>query len=126
MVNTYLNIEKIRFEEQLSFWIEVEARTENRLIPRFLLQPLVENALKHGYQIGKEIIQISIIATMENEGLVLKIKDSGPPFADDFTVGYGLNSVTKKLHLLFPNQHRLELLNAPEKHVRITLFPNSG
>ena len=122
MVATYLKIEEIRFGDQLSFQIEVAENTENQMIPRFLLQPLVENALKHGYQVDTETIQLAIIATMEPEGLVLKIKDSGAPFADDFTVGYGLDSVTKKLQLLFPNQHRLELLNTPDKHIRINFY----
>ncbi len=121
MVNTYLKIEKIRFEDQLSFQISIEKAAENQMIPRFLLQPLVENALKHGYQIDSETIQVSISAIMENEELVIQIKDSGAPFADDFTAGYGLDSVTKKLHLLFPNRHQLELLNTPEKEVQIRL-----
>ncbi len=121
MVNTYLKIEKIRFEDQLTFQIEVSDAAKKRLIPRFLLQPLVENALKHGYQIGTEQIELAIIATVEAKELVIQIKDSGAPFADDFTVGYGLDSVTKKLHLLFPNRHQLELLNMPEKQIQIRL-----
>ena len=121
MVNTYLKIEKIRFEDQLTFQIEVSDAAKKRLIPRFLLQPLVENALKHGYQIGTEQIELTIIARIEVEELVVQIKDSGAPFADDFTAGYGLDSVTKKLHLLFPNRHQLELLNTPEKQIQIRL-----
>lgn len=122
VINTYLKIEQIRFSDQLSFHIEVEKAAETWFLPRFLLQPLVENALKHGYQVGTESIQIRIIALVENGQLILKIKDSGLPFADDFTAGYGLDSVTKKLHLLFPNQHRLEFMNVPEKQIQITIL----
>jgi len=121
MVETYLKIEKIRFEDQLEYQIEIEKSAENQMIPRFLLQPLVENALKHGYRIGTDKIKLAIIATMEKHQLILKIKDSGLPFANDFTAGYGLDSVTKKLHLLFPNRHTLAFLNTPDKQILIKL-----
>lgn len=122
MVKTYLSVEKIRFEDQLAYQISVEETVENTQIPRFLLQPLVENALKHGYQTTSQNIFIAIEGRLEGKGLVLKIKDSGLPFREDFSAGYGLDSVSKKLLLLFPNRHRLELLNEPEKMVRITLW----
>lgn len=122
MVETYLSVEKIRFEDQLEYQIAVDKTIENVEMPRFLLQPLVENALKHGYQSASEKIFIKVEATPAKNGVVLKIKDSGLHFTEDFTGGYGLDGVSKKLFLLFPNQHRLELLNEPEKMVRITLW----
>ena len=115
MVETYLKIEKIRFEDQLIYQIKIEAEIENHLIPRFLIQPLVENALKHGYQLGSEKIQLKLTAKKEEENLIITIFDSGPAFADNFTAGYGLDSVTKKLQLLFPNAHSIEFINYPKK-----------
>lgn len=122
MVETYLSVEKIRFEDQLEYQISVDKTLENIKVPRFLLQPLVENALKHGYQSASQKIFISVEAVQAKKGMVLKIRDSGLPFPDDFTGGYGLDGVSKKLFLLFPNRHYLELLNEPEKMVRITLW----
>lgn len=122
MIETYLSVEKIRFENQLEYQISVEEAIEHSQMPRFLLQPLVENALKHGYHTSSQKILISVEATMEGKGFMVKIKDSGLPFPEDFTGGYGLDSVSKKLLLLFPNRHRFELLNEPEKMVRITLW----
>ena len=122
MVETYLSVEKIRFEDQLDYQILIDETIENAKIPRFLLQPLVENALKHGYQPNSQKIQIAIEAKPAEKGLVICIKDSGKPFPDDFTGGYGLDSVSKKLFLLFPSRFRFELLNEPEKMVRITIW----
>ena len=121
MIQTYLKIEKIRFEDQLEYELHIAKNTETQMIPRFLLQPLVENALKHGYQSGTQKINLAVEASMEMDNLVLKIKDSGAHFGNDLTAGYGLDSVTKKLHLLFPNAHHLELMNVPEKQIKITL-----
>lgn len=122
MVETYLSVEKIRFEDQLEYQIVVDKTIENAKVPRFLLQPLVENALKHGYQSASQKIFIKLEAIAAKKGMVLKIRDSGLPFPEDFTGGYGLDGVSKKLFLLFPNRHYLELLNEPEKMVRITLW----
>jgi len=122
MIETYLSVEKIRFEDQLEYHISVDKTIENAQVPRFLLQPLVENALKHGYQTTSQKIFVKVEATPEKKGMVLKIRDSGLAFPDDFSGGYGLDGVSKKLMLLFPNRHKLELLNEPEKMVRIALW----
>ena len=48
IVKTYLDIEQVRFGDRLTYTVDVEHGIENDLIPRFLLQPIVENAIKHG------------------------------------------------------------------------------
>ncbi|RZL42546.1 MAG: hypothetical protein EOP00_23385, partial [Pedobacter sp.] len=54
ILNTYLAIEKVRFGDRINFEIEVDESLNRKLIPRFLLQPLVENALKHGLKDVKD------------------------------------------------------------------------
>ena len=121
MIETYLKIEKIRFENQLNYSVKITENALNQLVPRFLLQPLVENAIKHGYQSINDTIELAIIAKFENEKLLIQVKDSGIGFTEDFIPGYGLDSVSKKLQLLFPNTHTLEFINQPEKQIKITL-----
>lgn len=120
MIKTYLEIEKVRFEDRLKFDIEINKELEAIEIPNFLLQPMVENAIKYGYDKSTDTINIKIkIAKTDNE-LTINIFDQGRPFDDNLSKGYGLRSVTKKLQHLYPNRHEISFNNNP-KHVLITL-----
>lgn len=121
MVHTYLEIEKIRFGNRLDFKIELSANCQKSRVPRLLLQPLVENCIRHGWKGDLEIFRIRISICIRNSALQISVEDNGLPFPDDFVPGYGLKNVSDKLELLFPGKTHLELLNAPVKKVRITL-----
>lgn len=121
MINTYLDIEKIRFGSQLDYKIECETECKKELIPRMLLQPLVENSIKHGWNVEQNSILIQIVIKKDNNRLIISIKDSGAPFKPDFIPGYGLQSTYDKLELLFPNNHDLSIISHPEKEVRIII-----
>ncbi|MEZ4957023.1 MAG: histidine kinase [Saprospiraceae bacterium] len=121
MLETYLNIEKIRFGERLIYHIQCPAETLSHKVPRFLLQPLVENAIKYGYNKNNNKIEININSKITDDQLILKIFDNGSPFSDDMKSGYGLRSITKKLKLLFPVKHNIEFINEPQKHVFISI-----
>lgn len=122
MLKTYLEIEEIRFGERLQFEIDYQKASFSWRIPRFLLQPIVENAIKHGYNKMDNNIKILIKVKEEPESISFEIYDNGKPFPESMNVGYGLRSVQKKLKLLFPEKHQLEFVNAPQKHVSIKIF----
>jgi len=121
MLETYLGIEKIRFGERLQFDLKVSPGALMDKIPHFLLQPLMENAIKYGYNERTETIDIELIIEKKNKNLQIQIFDSGKPFDEQLSSGYGLKSVLKKLTLLFPNQHHISFVNEPNKHVLITI-----
>lgn len=121
MVRTYLEIEKIRFGELLDYKIEVSPECGELLIPRMLLQPLVENCVKHGWKGEQETILIQIHIQKENNKLIISIHDNGVPFPDEFIPGYGLKSTYDKLELLLPNRHEVEIITKPEKEVQIRI-----
>lgn len=121
MINTYLDIEKIRFGNQLDYKIKYEPECEKELIPRMLLQPLVENCIKYGWNEQANSIRIRIDIRKESDRLIISIKDSGTPFKSGFIPGYGLQSTYDKLELLFPNHHDLSIISHPEKEVRIMI-----
>lgn len=121
MVKTYLEIEKIRFEERLQYSIDVEDGLGGEKMPHFLLQPLVENAVKYGYDKQSDKIIVAIKITKKEGVLTIAIYDKGKHFEETMEKGYGLKSVSKKLKLLYPNQHEMSFINAPEKHVLIEL-----
>jgi len=91
-------------------------------MPRFLLQPLVENAIKYGYDKATNNIAIELVIRQQNEQLQFQLFDGGTPFPDNMPSGYGLQSIRKKLALLYPEKHELAFINEPKKHVLITLI----
>ncbi len=119
LIRSYLEIEQIRFGDRLVCTIHSAPGLEDRAVPRFLLQPLVENAIKHGYNTQLDRIEIRIESTERAGELILQVFDNGQPFPENLQVGYGIRSITQKLKLLFPSRHTLAFVNAPHKHVLI-------
>lgn len=118
MVMIYLEIEKIRFEENLRYHVQVSTEVANALIPKHLLQPLVENAVKHGAT--AEGVEVNISITEENDTLKIMVADSGKPFDMNFSPGYGIKSLYDKLDLLANGSYEISFLNDP-KAVQIKL-----
>ena len=119
MVEAYLQIEKIRFEDQLNYTIVVDEELNHYLVPRFVLQPLVENAVKHGLKATGRMTEIVVEIKKENESIVMNIADTGPAFPDELNAGYGVKSVYDKLDLLFPGDYEMRFSNEPRKQVSI-------
>lgn len=121
MAEVYLQIEKIRFEDQLNYQIHATPDVAHLLIPRFLLQPIVENAVKHGLKKTGIITQIEIDVNLKDSGLEIMIADNGPAFPDEINPGNGVKSIFDKLDLLFPGQYAVQFLNEPKKQVLISI-----
>ena len=119
MTEVYLQIEKIRFEDQLNYSVTVGNALGHYLIPRFLLQPLMENAVKYGLKMTGRMTEIKLEVTESDRGFVIVIADNGPPFPDDLTLGYGIKSVFDKMDLLFPGDYEMHFINQPRKQVSI-------
>lgn len=121
MVQNYLEIEKIRFGERLQFNLEVDETLENEEIPMYILQPLVENAIKHGIsQIRGEGLLILEIKK-EAENLLIRVIDNGPDFSTGLVSGHGLQTVYDLLRLSYGDKASLRWENAPVKHISILI-----
>ncbi|MGZ3777734.1 MAG: sensor histidine kinase [Mucilaginibacter sp.] len=122
MVENYLMIEKIRFEDKLDISIEVAEAVKRIKVPKFILQPLVENAVKHGLREPgqKGIIKIAIKG--DTHKIDITIYDNGSPFPEDIQIGYGLKSVMDKLALFYPDKHTIYFENEPLKQVTISII----
>ncbi|OJJ16439.1 hypothetical protein BKI52_34705 [marine bacterium AO1-C] len=121
MVETYLEIEKVRFGNRLKYHLALPDTARQYLVPRFLLQPLVENAIKHGISKLAEAGKLSIEVTQEENLLEIILKDNGPAFSENMQLGYGWQSTRDKLELLFPKNADFYFENTPEKKVVISL-----
>ncbi len=119
MAEVYLQIEKIRFEDQLNYKIVVDEELNHYLVPRFVLQPLVENAVKHGLKATGKMTEILLEIKKENDSIIMNVSDTGPAFPDELNAGYGVKSVYDKLDLLFPGSYEIRFNNKPRKQVSI-------
>jgi sensor histidine kinase YesM len=121
MVQNYLDIEKIRFGDRLQFSIEAGKELEGIEIPLFVIQPLVENAIKHGVSKieGKGIILLKI-KKIEKEIKIIII-DNGPQFSEGLVNGHGLQTVYDLLELSYGEEASLNWQNIPEKNIQITI-----
>jgi two-component system LytT family sensor kinase len=117
----YLEIEKIRFEDKLFYTIEASTECLNTLVPKFILQPVVENAVKHGLKATGQLTQIKVEVFADGDNLVIKVYDNGPNFPSQLNPGYGLKSVYDKLELLFPNRFEIKMNNGDQKNFEIRL-----
>lgn len=120
IAKTYLEIEKIRFGDKLQYSLDIQADDQLK-IPRFLIQPLVENSIKHGTSkiTGQGNIKINIKGNANK--LTISVHDNGPAFPDGLLSGYGLQSTQEKLKLLFTDNYELNFINGNDKHIRIIL-----
>ena len=121
MVENYLMIEKVRFEDKLEISIEVDEAAKHLKVPKFILQPLVENAVKHGLRAPDKKGVIQVLITSDSGRLDIRIYDNGSPFPEDIHTGYGLKSVMDKLDLFYPREHTIHFENEPRKQVTISL-----
>jgi two-component system LytT family sensor kinase len=121
IVETYLDIEKVRFGDRLNFSTQVSRGAGNAMIPRFLIQPLVENALKHG--LNDKVADGELLVNVEIDGkyILIKIADNGKPFPAELSVGYGLLSTYDKLTLLYGDDYEVQLINVPQKQICIKI-----
>jgi sensor histidine kinase YesM len=110
-VKNYLAIEKIRFEEKLEVEFDIEESAKDSMVPCFLLNPLVENAIKHGLQTSPKPLRVKISAKLKNNKLLLEVTNTGKIVRNSNSNGtkIGLKNVRERLDKLFPGKSSFEL-----------------
>lgn len=121
MVENYLEIEKIRFGDRLKFTLDIDETLENEEIPMYILQPLVENAIKHGISEirGEGLITLEI--KKELDTLYINVRDNGPGFPSGLVSGHGIQTVYDLLRLSYGNKAFLKWENTPVKQISISI-----
>lgn len=119
IIKEYIEIEKIRFGEDLQFEVNLNEDTNKILVPRFILQPIVENCIKHGA--AGEKIKIIVSSEIKNNELRISVHDNGKPFPEKIESGLGLTIVSEKLRLLYPGKSDMEIRNEPVKELVIVI-----
>lgn len=120
----YLEIQRMRFPDWLTISEKIEPDAEDALIPRMLLQPLVENAIRHGLSHRRSGGRIVFGASVHGDDLVLSVYDNGAGFTGDSKtpgLGIGLGNIRDRLSTLYGESQSLELLTHAEGGVEVLL-----
>jgi signal transduction histidine kinase len=133
----YLEIETVRFHDRLSIETLIEPQTLYARVPNLILQPLVENAIRHGISRQSAPGRLVIRASRRDGRLLLQVEDNGPglsligeggsrPAASNaparpLTGGLGLANTRARLEHLYGAEHRLELTRATPRGMLVTL-----
>ncbi len=115
LLKKYLAIEQARFEDRLSVHFEIDAGVVNAIVPNLILQPIVENAFKHGISRQLENAEIEIAVYREQQQLIMRVYNSGPPLAKENprqnNTGIGLANTRNRLKQLYQDNFLLSIQN---------------
>jgi two-component system LytT family sensor kinase len=109
LIQNYLEIERARFEERLEIEIDVSPELKSLRVPSLILQPLVENAVKHGISQKKAGGKVKISARVDANSLILEVADTGAGVSlTDLKRGIGLNNIEDRLKTYYGERANLK------------------
>ena len=117
-VTAYLRVEQARFGKRLRVELSVDPRAAQIPVPAMCIQPLIENAIKHGVSTMPEGGSVGLRAILADQCLAVEVFDSGPGFPPDFSLegpgeGHGLRNVAERLRGYYGDSARLSWENGP-------------
>ena len=107
--DAYLRIQKVRFGDRMQTTLVATKAAREAVVPSFLLQPLVENAFKHGFSAMPPPWSIEISAELNADRLTIKVRNSGPPPSLENESGLGLDAIRRRLQIHYPGRHRFHI-----------------
>jgi signal transduction histidine kinase len=127
LTGSYVALEQLRFGERLRVEFDIAPDVQSSLVPCFILQPLIENAVVHGLRGVKKTGVITVSAARAGNEVVLRVTDNGVGLrsgqSGDLRVGVGLGSTCERLERMYPGRHTFAI-RQPDSggtEVRITL-----
>jgi two-component system, sensor histidine kinase YesM len=133
IVNSYLTIQKYRFDDRLEFQLDIPADFMKCRIPKLILQPLLENSFKHAVETSIYTSVIKLQAYQEQDKLFIRVEDNGPGIdplilqkvkegiVKPKGTGIGLNNIDNRIKLFTGEQYGLRIENLLEKGTAITV-----
>jgi hypothetical protein len=124
IVNDYLALEKIRFEERLNYTEEIKPITEKALVPPLIIQTFVENAIKHGISKKAAGGLVAIFVSKVENAVCIEVHNDGKYIESSKPdVGIGLQNAKKRLHILYGDKASISIGNYNEKVVSKIIIP---
>ncbi len=137
-VQSYMIIQKARYEDKLEYEITCEKEIKNCSVLKLILQPLVENAIYHGIKEKRGIGRITISAKKADEKLLFIISDNGAGIKPEKMAeikdmlqgktskgknpGYGIFNVNEMIRLVFGNEYGLNIISTPGKGTTVEVW----
>jgi signal transduction histidine kinase len=125
-LDRYLEIEKTRFGKRLTVRLDIQPETLDALVPNLILQPLVENAIRHGVEKRSKPGSIELFARRTDGRLRIELRNNGPGLPDEppRRTGIGLANTRARLRELYGDTHTFDLRNGADGGVVVDLsFP---
>jgi sensor histidine kinase YesM len=117
----YLEIEQTRFQDRLRIAMYVAPETLDALVPNLILQPIVENAIRHGIAGSPAAGRLEIHAARDGERLRIQVRDDGPGLASEWKEGLGLANTRARLEQLYGSSQALEFTDAAGGGLEVTM-----
>lgn len=121
IVRVYLEIQQMVYAEQFDFTIDVDEAALAARVPKFILQPIIENALIHGMSESGAMGRIGLYGRLDKGKIRIRIEDSGPGFSPEMLDGdphtkrgLGMRNVYKRLGLYFGGRAQMRIENRPQ------------
>ncbi len=123
IVRSYLEIEQVRLEDRLQFNIACDSSlAEELLLPGLIIQPLVENSIRHGIAPKVEGGTVAVDAKRVGNRCVISVSDNGIGFRNmNDGTGHGLNSVQERLNLFYGGRAQFQILHNGGTHIIISI-----
>ncbi|HKL88090.1 MAG TPA: sensor histidine kinase [Salinibacter sp.] len=136
VLESYLDIQKLRLDDRLDVTFDIEPTARTALVPTLLLQPLAENAVKHGFEGADETGHLVVRAARDNDVLVLEVVDDGSGLSEngaspaeggrasdptDEEEGVGLSNIAERLDGLYGDAASLDFEHARDGGLRVVI-----
>jgi len=124
-IKLYLSIQQMRFSDRLRIQYDIHPGTTRAMVPNLILQPLTENALRHGIARSADSGTVGISSALENGHVRLTVYDDGAGLPDDWQVkgsaGIGLANTAARLQQLYDDDHLFDIRNRAAGGVEVTI-----
>lgn len=133
-LQSYLSIEEARFGDRLKFVVDIPQNMMTMKVPAFILQPIVENSIKHGILPKLSGGSVLLKASCSQEGILFAVEDTGVGMKEERFKevvnkwpGIGLKNVSERLKLLYGDQYKLNITTSFNEGTRVSfLIPKGG
>jgi two-component system, sensor histidine kinase YesM len=133
-IEDYLTIQKFRFDKNFDYNIYLEEDTKNCIIPKLIIQPIIENSIKYGYE-TKNYLKVDIKCSIKDKDLIIYISDNGEGMSDEKyrelieliynnennTNHIGLYNVQKRINLIYGMEYGMEIFSTINEGTRIII-----
>lgn len=131
VIESYLRLEKVRFEDDLAISIDVSEEVGDTMIPELLIQPIVENAVKHGMKTSPIPLEVDVACMAAGDFARIEVSNTGQWVCGDAggfrgTSGLGLENIRKRLDLTYGDHYRLNIGENEGRVIVAVEIPREG